>query len=313
MKFFNRYTQELEEEKTPNETCLYLIYTTRFGHFLLHLLLKRVLVSKIFGLFMNLRISRRKIASFVQRYNIDLSQFEEKPNGYKHFNDFFRRKFRYGVRPICADDDTLCFPAEGRHIGFADVDFEQTFFVKGKHFTLEKLVNNRAVAEYFRGGSCVISRLSPVDYHRFHFPCDCVPQKSYCINGTLLSVHPIALREGFRVFCENKRWMTVLKSETLGTILMLEVGATLVGSVKQTFKPFNAVKKGAEKGFFSFGGSTVITIFERGRVELSDDLLYCTQRGFELYAHVGDFMGQRAGVWEGCYAELSEDGETFIE
>lgn len=313
MNIFNRYTQELEREKTPNETSLFLLYTTGFGHMLLKLFIKRVWVAKLVGWWMNWKISRKKILPFVLRYDIDLDQFEKKLEDYKHFNDFFYRKFRMGVRPICGGNESICFPAEGRHMGFKNFDEDQTFFIKGKRFSIESLVNNKMIAEHFRGGTCVVSRLSPVDYHRFHFPCDGMPQKSYCINGTLLSVNPIALQSSFRTFGENKRWVTLLKSDTFGQVLIVEIGATFIGSVNQTFVPFSEVKKGDEKGFFAFGGSTVVTIFEHGRVELSDDLIYCTQRGFELYAHVGDFMGQLANTYDGCYAEIAEESETFIK
>ena len=313
MNVFNRYTQELEREKIPNEASLFLLYTTWFGRLLLKLFIKRVWLSKLIGRWMNWRISKNKILPFAHRYRIDLDLFEKKLEDYKHFNDFFYRKFKPGVRPVCGGDDSVCFPAEGRHMGFKNFDEDQTLFIKGNYFNIESLVNNNAIAEHFRGGTCVVSRLSPVDYHRFHFPCDGVPQKSYCINGTLLSVNPIALQSSFRTFCENKRWVTLLRSDTFGQVLIVEVSATFIGSVNQTFTPLSKVRKGDEKGFFAFGGSTVVTLFEHGRVELSDDLIYCTQRGFELYAHVGDFMGQVVNTYNGCYAEITEKSENFIK
>ena len=107
----------------------------------------------------------------------------------------------------------------------------------------------------------------------------------------MFSVNPIALKRSFRILNENKRWLTELETEKFGTVTMIEVGACCVGSVQETFMEQIPVKKGDEKGYFLFGGSTVITLFEYGKVVLSRDLLDCTQRGLELYAHVKDVMG----------------------
>ena len=292
MKIFDRYTQQLVFEKTPCKTVLQLLYCSKLGNFLLRLFIKRAWVSRCIGFLMNSKRSKKKILPFVQKYGINLNAFEKKLEDYIHFNDFFYRKFKPGQRPICPGKNNVCFPAEGRHLGFKNIDEDQHFYVKGQSLSLATLIGNKDVANMFAGGTCVISRLSPLDYHRFHFPCSGVPQKSYCVNGSLLSVHPIALQHSFKILGENKRWVTLLQSKRFGSILMIEVGASCVGSVTQTFTPGVEVMKGDEKGYFSFGGSTVITLFEHGRIELSDDLICCTQHGIELYAHVGDLMGQ---------------------
>lgn len=292
MKYFNRYTQELEKEKTPSEGSLKFLYTTLLGRLFLHLVIKRAFFSKLFGFFMNLGLSKRKILPFAKKYNIDLSLFEKSPQEYTCFNDFFYRKFKPGVRPICSNEDELCFPADGRHFGFQNIDAIRSFEIKGRKFNLKKLLNNKKLAAQFHGGTCIISRLAPTDYHRFHFPCDGIPQKAYCINGSLFSVSPIALKKSFRILGENKRWLTHFYSEKFGHIVILEIGATCVGSVTQTYVPGSPVKKGEEKGFFSFGGSTVVTLFEHDKIVLSEDLKFFTQRDAELYAHMGDCMGK---------------------
>lgn len=292
MEYFNRYTQELEKEKIPGESCLKLLYTTFPGKMLLHLILKRSFVSKLFGRFMNLKISKRKIRPFAKKYAIDLNLFEKEPCEYKCFNDFFYRKFKPNVRPICSEKNAVCFPTDGRHLGFQNIDETQSFELKGQKFNLVKLLKDEFLAKQFYGGTCVISRLSPTDYHRFHFPCDGIPQTSYCINGALYSVSPIALKKNFRILGENKRWLTHFYSEKFGHIVIIEIGATCVGSVVQTYVAGDAVKKGEEKGYFSLGGSTVVTLFEHDKIVLSEDLKFFTQRGIELYAHMGDILGE---------------------
>lgn len=294
MKYFNRYTHEIEEEKTPAKNCLKFLYKTFPGKILLYLFFKRSFVSKLFGWCMNLKISKRKIGPFAKKYAIDLSLFEKDPCEYKCFNDFFCRKFKPNLRPICSEKNTVCFPADGRHFGFQNIDETQSFELKGKKFNLEKLLKDKFLVKQFYGGTCIISRLAPTDYHRFHFPCDGIPQASYCINGALFSVNPIALKKNFRILGENKRWLTHFYSEKFGHIVIIEIGATCVGSVIQTYVAGNPVKKGEEKGYFSLGGSTVVTLFEHDKIVLSEDLKFFTQRGIELYAHMGDVLGEAA-------------------
>ena len=120
-----------------------------------------------------------------------------------------------------------------------------------------------------------------------------VPDAPRLINGPHYSVNPIALRRNIHIFTENKRAVTRIESPEFGTVLMLEVGATCVGSFAYTFTPGTPVLKGAEKGFFAFGGSSTITLFERGRVQLADDLVSHSSRGVELYARMGDRLGTK--------------------
>ena len=294
IRYFHRYHQTLEIESIPGHRWLRFLYDTRFGRLWLKLVFKRAWFSKCVGWWMNTRFSKRNIRPFAEKYAIDLNQFEKQPQEYKHFNDFFYRKFKPGFRPICKGSDTLCFPCDGRHLGFQKLSDAQKFFIKGGVFNLRQLLKDEALAEHFRNGACVISRLAPVDYHRFHFPCDGIPNAARLINGFLYSVSPMALKGSWRIFGENKRWLTILQSKRFGKIAIIEVGACCVGSVRQTFTPESFVKKGDEKGYFLFGGSTVITLFKHGRVVLAKDLVDCTQKGLELYAHMGDAMARSA-------------------
>ena len=292
IRYFHRYRQTLEAESIPGHRWLRFLYDTRFGRLWLKLVFKRAWFSKCVGWWMNTRFSKRNIRPFVEKYAIDLDEFEKQPQEYKHFNDFFYRKFKSEFRPICKNTDTLCFPCDGRHLGFQTIEDTQKFFIKGGTFNLQQLLKDETLAGHFRNGACVISRLAPVDYHRFHFPCDGIPNAARLINGFLYSVSPVALKGSWRIFGGNKRWLTILQSERFGKIALIEVGACCVGSVRQTFVPESFVKKGDEKGYFLFGGSTVITLFEPDRIVLAEDLVDCTQKGLELYAHMGDAMAK---------------------
>jgi phosphatidylserine decarboxylase len=183
-------------------------------------------------------------------------------------------------------------PADGRHLVFPDVDAAEGFYVKGAKFSRRELLGDAALAQTFAGGAMVISRLAPVDYHRFHFPCAGVPGEARLINGWLYSVNPLALRRNIRYLVQNKRYVTLVESPVFGTVAMVEVGATAVGRVTQTHVPGRAVAKGEEKGVFAFGGSCVITLFQAGRIAFYGDLVEQSAQNIETYARMGDWLGE---------------------
>ena len=121
--------------------------------------------------------------------------------------------------------------------------------MKGQTLSLTKLLGNHNLASVFKGGSMIISRLAPVDYHRFHFPCDGYIRKITKVNGSLFSVNPIALREMVHVLTENKRVIVEIVSKQYGNILQVVVGATNVGSIHFTAKEHSSYNKGDELGF----------------------------------------------------------------
>ncbi|MDR2396501.1 MAG: archaetidylserine decarboxylase [Puniceicoccales bacterium] len=292
MQFFNRYTGTLQEEKVPSESILRWLYKTKVGRYFLQTFVRNAWMSKIVGCWMNTRLSKYKIHSFVKNYGICLDDFEKKLNEYEHFNDFFCRKFKVGKRNFNNSEEIICFPTDGRHLGFNHIEDSAAFFIKGESLCLKKLLGTSQSTHNFKDASMIISRLSPVDYHRFHFPIEGIPSQSRCVNGYLYSVHPLALMKNVLTFTQNKRWVCILRHEILGDVALIEIGAMGVGSTVQTYPPNRFVKKGEEKGYFLFGGSTVITLLNSKKVKLADDLLEQTRRGYELYAYCGDVLGR---------------------
>jgi len=234
----------------------------------------------------------RPHSPFVQSYRLDASEFEGALESFGSFNDFFSRRLRPGARPIDPSSESVVFPADGRHLGFQDLSKVDRVFAKGQSFDLKTLFQDESLADRFHQGAAVFSRLCPVDYHRFHFATSGCPEAPRLINGPLFSVNPMALRQQLAYLWQNKRMLTRLRSERLGEVLILEIGATNVGSIIQTHQPNQEVSKGDEKGYFRFGGSATMTFFEPGRVVLAHDLLNHTAQGIELYAPMGDVMGQ---------------------
>jgi phosphatidylserine decarboxylase len=255
---------------------------------------KRPFFSAWYGWRMNAAKSAARIAPFIQRYGVDATEFADAPESFASFNEFFYRKLKPAARPIEPDPSRIVFPADGRHLGFQRASSIDSVFVKGQKFDLTALLGDDKLAKRFADGALVLSRLCPVDYHRYHFPCAGIPSATHTIQGPLFSVSPIALREKLSYLWTNKRSITQLETPDLGTVLLLEIGATCVGEIHQTFKPGTAVEKGAEKGYFAFGGSSTITIFEPGAVKLDADLLEHSSNQTELYARMGEPMASKA-------------------
>ncbi|MDR0445389.1 MAG: archaetidylserine decarboxylase [Puniceicoccales bacterium] len=289
IRFYNRYSQAVEEEPIYGERLLRWLYQRPFGNFCERRFLSRKIFSSCIGWWMRRSWTRKYIDGFVEKYKINADIFEKKPSGYRSFDEFFSRRIKREFRPIAAKEDQLIFPCDGRHFVIESLQKIPYFFVKGQVFQLGSFLRDEALEKQFCDGSMLISRLSPVDYHRFHFPCDALTETTYCIFGRYASVNPIAIRDRIAVFWENKRMKTSLHHD-LGDVLMIEIGATCIGSIEQTFH-FNAKHlKGTEKGYFHFGGSTVVLLFEKGKIRFAQDLVKNSRAGMETYAFMGDEM-----------------------
>ena len=293
IRYFHRTKKTIETEQIYGESWLRWTYESGLGRLALNLLVKRALVSRYYGWRMNWRFSAQRILPFIARYNLDVDEFAKNPFSFKSFNQFFYRALKPGARPIAgqAGDRVAVLPADGRHLAFQKVDAADGFYAKGQRFSLESFLGDAALAAEFAGGSLLISRLCPVDYHRFHFPVSGQPGEPRLINGALYSVSPIALRRNLAYLWENKRMVTLVESPVFGRVAVCEIGATMVGTIAQTFVPGRVVAKGDEKGLFKFGGSCVVTIFKPGKIKFDADLLEHSAQQREVYAKMGERLG----------------------
>ena len=257
----------------------------------MHILIKRGLFSRLLGWLKNRPSSARSIPDFVSKYGINMEESLKGIGEFKHFNDFFYRRLKPEARPLAGGEETAVFPADARHMGWERADRIKNVFVKGQSFDLPSLLGSDALAEQYAAGAVVLSRLFPTDYHRFHFPVSGVPSPWTKLGGPLASVSPYCLRGHLAWLWTNKRNLTLIRSDLWGKVAMLEVGATGVGLIEETYVPDVLSVRGAEKGYFAFGGSTVMCFFEPGKIELASDLLEKTADGLELFARQGDVMG----------------------
>ncbi len=291
IRYFNRHSGKAETEQVYGEGFLKWSYGNPLGKISLEAFVKRPIFSKWYGRRMSTPESAARVAPFITQYGLDPADFAERPDTYRSFNEFFFRKLKPEARPIDSDPDNVVFPADGRHLGFQKASEIEGVFVKGQKFDLPTLLGDARLAENHADGALVLSRLCPVDYHRFHFPVAGIPEQARLIEGPLFSVNPIALRQHLAYLWTNKRTVTKLKTERFGTVICMEIGATCVGSIQQTYSAGRPVAKGEEKGFFAFGGSSTITLFEAGVIRLDADLLENSAHQTELYARIGSRMG----------------------
>ncbi len=288
---YDRYRGMLCREKVYGDKSLRWTYGTTAGKVALHILIKRALFSHWYGWSMDRVGTRRKIEPFIKEFGLDAGEFVLRPDEFRSFNEFFFRELKPEARPIDSRSSSIVFPADGRHFCVPELSDCDGLFVKGEMFNLQTLLGDDKLASRYQHGSFLLSRLCPTDYHRFHFPVGGVPGLPRLLNGPLFSVNPIALRQNIQILATNKRVLTELTTESCGNVLLMEIGATCVGGICQTYKSDVAVSKGDEKGYFRFGGSSTIVIFEPGRVVFDKDLVEQSSHHRELYARFGDSMG----------------------
>lgn len=298
IQYWHREKRTVETERIYQERWLRFVYENPAGRAALWLLVRRAVFSHYYGWRMKRKASANLVIPFIVDFDLDVDEFVKSAFAFRNFNDFFYRALKPTARPIAPEPDVAVLPADGRHLVFPDVDQADGYYVKGEKFTLAELLgeghlpaDQRPLTRRFSGGAMLISRLAPQDYHRFHFPVAGTPEESRQIQGWLYSVHPIALRRRLRILVENRRMVTSIDSPAFGPVAMVEVGATCVGHIRQTFVPGRAVAKGEEKGLFAFGGSCVLTLFARGRIRFDADLGEQSTKYLETYAKMGTRLG----------------------
>ncbi len=299
--YFDRKTKKEKKEKVYGQFFLELLYGDGllyrcFSFFLLPLFSRIPFLSRLYGDFQKSRLSRGKVKPFIRSFEVDASEFLDPVDSFPSFNDFFIRHLKPDCRPIMEGNDVAVLPADARYLVFPDIDQDDGFWVKGKKFSLRNLLQSSELAVRYSNGAMVIARLCPVDYHRFHFPCQCIPGKAQLINGPLYSVNPIALKRNIEILSENKRMITELQTQNFGKVLYIEVGATYVGSIRQTYVPGEPFDKGDEKGYFSFGGSCLILLFEPGRIVFDQDLIDISSKKMEVRGLLGQSLGRALHV-----------------
>lgn len=296
----DRRTKGLVEEIIDGKIVLSMraIYQSKVGLTLINTGVKDLLqnISEKQGKRMNSHESAKDIPKFIEFFKGQLKMDEANyPIEYfKTFNEFFIRELKPGARPIAypdRDDIAIC-AADCRLMAFNSANESLRFWIKGRKFSIQGLLGKDTCSSAFVDGSLVIFRLAPQDYHRFHVPVSGTIESFVDIPGYLYTVNPIAVNSKYcNVFTENKRVVSIISTSEFGKVAFVAIGATMVGSITFTKNEGDYVRKGDEFGYFSFGGSTVICVFEKDAIQIDEDLLSNSERSLETLVSVGMRLG----------------------
>lgn len=292
IKYHDRERGRLMTERVYAGSFLHWSYNTTAGRWATDLFFRTKPISQLYGWINKRRWSRSRIKPFVQKMDINLEETARPLEDFQNFNDFFVREIDLSRRPLPADPLVCIAPADGKMLAYPAVNPDKTFRIKRCTFNLQQLLGDVALAGQFAGGSVIISRLSLKDYHHFHFPDSGIPQAAIPIRGRYYAGGPYALHTLVPFYIENHRMVTLFDSDHFGRIVIIEIGAFTVGSIQQCYRHCARVLRGARKGFFELGGSTVVLLFRQGAIKLDDDLCANTQKEIETYVRFGDSIGR---------------------
>lgn len=291
IKIYDRLTKKYIEENVAGKKYIDWCYKSMVGKSLTEVFIKRKLFTSMYGRFCDSSLSKSKVKSFISDFNIDTNECAKSIDEYKCFNDFFTRKLKDNARPFSKNPNDLISPGDGRLICYDNIDASNVIQVKDFTYSLQELIGNSLSTEY-NGGTCLVLRLCPLDYHRFHFIDNGVCGPTHKIKGSYYSVNPIALDNIEELYCKNKREWNIFKSENFGDILQVDVGATCVGTIVQTYKENSYINKGDERGYFKFGGSTTILFFKKNTIKIDKDILTQSSLGIETHVLMGEKIGE---------------------
>jgi phosphatidylserine decarboxylase len=305
IKIWDRSNKTYFTEKVLGDKWIRLGYENQLGRWITGLRLFQSLTSKIVAAYQNSPFSKQSISQFVKDYGIKSELFEQPDSGYDNFNDFFIRKVKNLDHFFPENDNEFVMrsPAEARLsvFEFDTQKLETQLVIKGvtvslKEFVPPEMLIKLGLSDLKGLGHAWVFRLCPVDYHRFHFFDSGTAFQPFHLGHKLNSVNPSSLNALPRVFLENERQICIQKTDHFGDILYIEVGALCVGKIVQTFDPNEKVHRGQEKGYFEFGGSTVVLISLADNLKPHADILNKTREGFETKVFLGDAIGEATNL-----------------
>ena len=285
IKYFDRRSKKICTETVMGDASIKWAYQTISGKILSGFLFGNAMLSKLLGKYFDSPLSRKKIPDVILDLGINPEEFAQPQESYKTFNEFFTRKLKTEARPFDSDENTFLSPCDGRILVYDNITENSLVHVKGVDDTLRNLFQRDIHA--FKAGKAAVVRLCPADYHRYHFPCDGKIIDQVDLKGKYHSVNPIALNAQKGIFCKNKRSYALINTEKFGRIAYMEVGAFGVAGIHQTYTR-TEVKRMQEKGYFDFGGSTIVLVFQKNTIQFDSDLIENSIRKIETLVKAGE-------------------------
>jgi len=275
----------LEQEHIFPEKFMRLIYENPVGKASLLWLVKRKAVSRMYGLYCRTRHSAKMIPKFINQYDIDMTGCDGR---YKNFAQFFAREME-GIN-FPQEPEFLGSPCEGIVSVFPNLKHDQVVAAKGASFSLAELFKDASLAREYEGGTMVSIRLTPANYHRMHFFDSGKVTNTRIIKGDLYSVSPLALNRIVRLYCRNKRAVINFATDNFGEVVLVEVGATFVGSIVHCFENGERVERGQMASYFKPGGSLVLMFLKEGQYVPRPELVERTDEGHETKISIGEAL-----------------------
>ena len=266
---------------------LKFLYRNACGRILLKLMASRPMTVLV-GSYMNSRLSVPRVRKSIREFGVDLSELEK--TEFRSYNEFFTRKKKPEFLSFDPDESHFCAPADSKLTVFPLSDGGK-FTVKGVPYTVSELLGSEEDVGAFAEGYAFVFRLAVDDYHRYSYPDDGNEVSYRYLKGVFHTVNPIAL-EKLPVFHRNAREVTILDTAHFGRLAFVEVGAMMVGKIVNRHR--DTFARGDEKGYFEFGGSTVVVLTGKDAVVPDADLLINSKEDCETVVHLGERVGVRS-------------------
>lgn len=281
---YNRQTKELIDDKTS--ISLKFLYNTLLGRIILKLVTNSFF-SNLIGIYMKSSLSKIRIKKFIKKNNINMDEYVSEK--YKNFDSFFTRKIKDGKRDLSNNSNILISPCDGKLL-VCKIDNDLKLNIKNSIYTINELLKNDSLATQYKDGYCLVYRLCVDDYHHYSYIDDGKVLMKKRIKGIFHTVQPIAFKK-YKVYSENNREYQLLKTKNFGNIIQMEVGALGVGKIVN--RNINIFKKGEEKGYFRFGGSTIVLLFEKDKIIIDDDIIANSAKDIETIVKMYEIVGRR--------------------
>lgn len=262
------------------------LYGTFLGRCALKILVCKF-VSDLGGWYMGSRLSKHRVVPFVEKNQIDMTQYEQRE--FSSYNDFFTRRILDGKRPYVNDENVLISPADSK-LSCYKIDQDSRFMIKDTMYSLGDLLADEKLASKYLNGYCMIFRLTVDDYHRYSFIDDGKVIGDKYIPGKFHTVNPIA-NDYYPIYKQNSRSYTIIESKNFGEMIQMEVGAMMVGKIVN--HQIKECHRGEEKGYFEFGGSTVIILLKENQVVIDQDIIDNTNHDKETVVKLGETIGKK--------------------
>lgn len=271
----------IESSKTLN-----FFYDTLLGRIILKPFISKTF-SNLMGKYMNSKYSLKRVDKFIDKNDINIYEYSKQK--YTSYNDFFIRKVVESKRPINAHKNAFISPCDSKLIVYK-INDDLTLKIKNSYYSVDTLVDKDIMSEY-RGGYALVFRLSTDNYHRYCYIDSGTKGKNIHIDGVFHTVQPIALKH-YNFYKTNTREYTVLDTNNFDKVIEVEVGAMGVGRIVNNHEVYK-FKKGEEKGYFEFGGSTIVLLVKKDIITIDEDIYENSLENIETNVKYGEKIGSK--------------------